>query len=94
MEDGSYFGEISLIINEPRVASVFAITNCEVFRLSRRDFLEAIEPYPNLSSRIRDSALARLKRTQMMMSQDQKEKEKEKDKDKDPAVKKEFKFLE
>ncbi|KAJ3646282.1 hypothetical protein Zmor_023875 [Zophobas morio] len=94
LEDGSYFGEISLIINEPRVASVVAITNCEVFRLSRRDFLEAIEPYPNLSSRIRDSALARLKRTQMMMSQDQKEKEKDKDKDKDPAVKKEFKFLE
>ncbi|EFA08494.1 potassium/sodium hyperpolarization-activated cyclic nucleotide-gated channel 1 [Tribolium castaneum] len=66
LEDGSYFGEISLVINEPRVASVIAITNCEVFRLSRKDFMEAMEPYPNLTGKIREKALSRLKRTKQM----------------------------
>ncbi|XP_044252718.1 potassium/sodium hyperpolarization-activated cyclic nucleotide-gated channel 1-like isoform X2 [Tribolium madens] len=66
LEDGSYFGEISLVINEPRVASVIAITNCEVFRLSRKDFMEVMEPYPNLTGKIREKALSRLKKTRQM----------------------------
>ncbi|RZC41985.1 cNMP binding domain containing protein, partial [Asbolus verrucosus] len=67
LEDGSHFGEISLVINEPRVASVIAVTDCEVFRLSRKDFLEAMEPYPSLSYKIKKSALARLRNTKMVM---------------------------
>ncbi|CAH1377429.1 hypothetical protein MTP99_018826 [Tenebrio molitor] len=76
LEDGSHFGEISLIINEPRVASVIAVTNCEVFRLSRKDFLEAMEPYPNLCNKIRQSALARLKNTRQVMNENEEEEHK------------------
>jgi CRP-like cAMP-binding protein len=57
-----------LVINEPRVATVIAVKECELFKLSRRDFQEAIEPFPELNKKIRRLAMARLENTLQMMS--------------------------
>lgn len=68
MNDGDHFGEIALLNNEPRVASVVAVTNCELFKLSRKDFSEAVARYPSVYRKIERSALQRLERTKKIIS--------------------------
>ena len=43
MEEGSCFGELSLLINEPRSATVEAITECSVYILTKQVFNENID---------------------------------------------------
>lgn len=45
---GSYFGEFSVILGLPRTATVVAITECKLYKLSRSDFMESLLPYPEL----------------------------------------------
>lgn len=45
-----------------------AVKECELFRLSRKDFQEAIEPYPELNKKIRKLAMKRLENTMQMIS--------------------------
>ncbi|XP_044262287.1 potassium/sodium hyperpolarization-activated cyclic nucleotide-gated channel 2-like [Tribolium madens] len=73
LEDGSHFGEIALVINEPRVATVIAVKECELFKLSRRDFQEAIEPFPELNKKIRQLAMSRLESTLQILSENNEE---------------------
>jgi CRP/FNR family transcriptional regulator, cyclic AMP receptor protein len=42
-EDGVYFGEMALLENETRSATVTAVTACQVLELSQSDFLELIQ---------------------------------------------------
>nr|XP_023014490.1 potassium/sodium hyperpolarization-activated cyclic nucleotide-gated channel 1-like isoform X2 [Leptinotarsa decemlineata] len=63
LEDGAHFGEIALIFNEPRVASVKAVTPCELFILNRSDFLEVLEPHPDIKDKITLLAQERLRTT-------------------------------
>jgi voltage-gated potassium channel len=46
LEDGDYFGDLSLILKERRTASVKALTYCEVFILTKRDFDQIRNEYP------------------------------------------------
>jgi CRP-like cAMP-binding protein len=46
---GEAIGEMSLIDDEPRSASVIAITQGEVLKLSRDDFLDVMGRYPTLA---------------------------------------------
>ena len=46
LSDGSYFGEICLLTNARRVASVRAETYCNVFSLSVDHFNAVLETYP------------------------------------------------
>ena len=46
LSDGSYFGEICLLTNARRVASVRAETYCNVFSLSVDHFNAVLEQYP------------------------------------------------
>ena len=46
MEEGDYFGLMSLILNEKRTASVTALTYCEIFILPRDDFNSIKKDYP------------------------------------------------
>ncbi|KAG5888994.1 hypothetical protein JTB14_033924 [Gonioctena quinquepunctata] len=63
LEDGAHFGEIALIFNEPRVATVRAVTPCELFILNRSDFLDVLEPYPEIRDKITLLAQERLRTT-------------------------------
>ncbi|CAH1174178.1 unnamed protein product [Phaedon cochleariae] len=63
LEDGAHFGEIALIFNEPRVATVVAVTPCELFVLNRSDFLDVLRPFPELIENITKLAEERLRTT-------------------------------
>ncbi|CAG9823119.1 unnamed protein product [Phaedon cochleariae] len=63
LEDGAHFGEIALIYNEPRVATVVAVTPCELFVLNRSDFLDVLKPFPEIQDKIVKLAEERLRTT-------------------------------
>jgi len=46
LEDGDYFGDLSLILKERRSASVKALTYCEVFILTKKNFNQIRDEYP------------------------------------------------
>jgi len=60
---GSFFGEMALIDNEPRSASVIAQSNGVVFTLLRDTFQEVIMRNPLISDIIRKTAKARKEST-------------------------------
>ncbi len=48
---GGYFGELALIKNEPRAASVYAKTDCRLLSLDRLTFKRLLGPLENLLKR-------------------------------------------
>jgi hypothetical protein len=46
LEDGDYFGDLSLILKERRTASVRALTYCEIFILAKKEFNHIKSEYP------------------------------------------------
>ena len=48
---GDYFGELSLLRNEPRAASVFAVTDLVVMKLDRLSFKRMIGPLEEILKR-------------------------------------------
>jgi CRP-like cAMP-binding protein len=51
-EDGVSFGEMALLENESRSATVTAVTDCHVLEMSRQDFLEFLEQRPMTGCKI------------------------------------------
>ncbi|XP_013389823.1 potassium/sodium hyperpolarization-activated cyclic nucleotide-gated channel 3-like [Lingula anatina] len=60
LSDGSYFGEICLLTNAKRVASVYAETYCNLFSLSVEDFNKILEHYPLMRRTLESVAAQRL----------------------------------
>ncbi|XP_054768061.2 potassium/sodium hyperpolarization-activated cyclic nucleotide-gated channel 4-like isoform X1 [Lytechinus pictus] len=60
LSDGDHFGEISLLIDERRVASIVAATTCDVFCLCREDFSKVLKEYPEMGARMAEIAQERL----------------------------------
>ena len=52
---GSYFGELALIKNEPRAASIMAITDCKLLCLDRLSFKRLLGPIENILKRNSDA---------------------------------------
>jgi len=46
---GDYFGELSLIDDEPRSASVEAVTRCQISILARQHFVQYLEEHPRVA---------------------------------------------
>jgi len=66
LETGDIFGEMALVLSEPRSATVKASTTCEVYRLSKWAFETAIQAFPDVYHRIQElaqnrAAITRLK---------------------------------
>merc|ERR1719283_365585 len=46
LEDGMHFGEIALLLEERRMASIIALETCDIHILRKRDFDEVLAQYP------------------------------------------------
>ena len=57
--DGEFFGEISLLLSQPRTASVRAATPCNLFVLHKADFDRVLRNFPDLAGTLRDNARQR-----------------------------------
>ena len=51
-ENGVYFGEMSLLENDPRSATVTALTDCRLLELHQQDFLELIQHDPAMGVKL------------------------------------------
>lgn len=60
---GQHLGELALVLNDRRAASVTALSDCRLKRLSRDAFREALPRIPALSAATIDMLGTRLKRT-------------------------------
>jgi CRP/FNR family transcriptional regulator, cyclic AMP receptor protein len=59
---GSFFGEMSLIDGEPRSANVACLSDALLFRLGRREFLQAIRSYASIAVNVMTEVCVRLRR--------------------------------
>jgi hypothetical protein len=60
LKEGDFFGEIALLKNTPRTATVTALKDCKVFKLTVEDFQNAIKAKPDLLKEIEKVASSRL----------------------------------
>lgn len=56
MAAGSFFGEIALLYDSRRTASVKTLTYCELFVLYKEDFDKVLENYPKFSEKVKQIA--------------------------------------
>ena len=54
LHHGEWFGELALLNDEPRLATVFAKTDIETYALAKENFLEVIKNPPDLGEEIRN----------------------------------------
>lgn len=59
LRDGDFFGEIALILNQPRSASVRARTYCDLYALDRPLLQRVLANYPDVASKIEARARER-----------------------------------
>lgn len=59
VEDGGYFGELTMVYKEKRYYSVVAIELSEVYILRYDDFKRCIEPYPEAEDTLMEYMKAR-----------------------------------
>lgn len=59
LNEGNFFGEMSLFQNTPRTRTVEAIDFCELYVLERGDFESALKQFPELSDKIHQTIQAR-----------------------------------
>jgi ATP-binding cassette subfamily B protein len=60
LQDGEFFGEIALLSNVPRTASVRALTPCLLLSLARKDFHELLERATGLRATVEQLAAQRM----------------------------------
>jgi glucose-6-phosphate 1-dehydrogenase len=57
--EGSFFGELSLLLSRPRTATVRAVTPCDLFVLGRADFDKVLRDQPQLAASLTENARRR-----------------------------------
>ncbi|KIX07888.1 uncharacterized protein Z518_02542 [Rhinocladiella mackenziei CBS 650.93] len=60
LKPGAFFGEIGILMERPRTATVVARTRCMVFVLKKEDLKKMLPNYPDVERAIREEALERL----------------------------------
>ena len=55
LNPGQFFGELALLNNEPRAATVVATENTCLFYLSKKEFLSVLQNVPELGEEIRNN---------------------------------------
>jgi glucose-6-phosphate 1-dehydrogenase len=59
LDEGNFFGELSLLLSRPRTATVRAATPCDLFVLGRADFDKALRDHPQLAASLQENARSR-----------------------------------
>ena len=62
MGEGDIVGEMAMVLDQPRTASVRTIGYCDLHVLEKSDFLEVLEGYPGMKKHIESTTHARLER--------------------------------
>ncbi|MEO6048302.1 MAG: cyclic nucleotide-binding domain-containing protein [Candidatus Kapaibacterium sp.] len=52
LTDGDFFGEIALLLGQPRTASIRAVTYCDLYRLDKEMFERVLADYPDIAEHI------------------------------------------
>jgi len=65
---GDFFGEIALLANVRRTASIVSTSICDVLILARSDLLELITEFPKEGEKLREVALERYRQTSQKKS--------------------------
>ncbi|KAL2868009.1 cyclic nucleotide-binding domain protein [Aspergillus lucknowensis] len=60
LEPGAFFGEIGVLMDRPRTATIIARTRCLLVVLSKEDFRKILPRFPEVERAIREEALERL----------------------------------
>lgn len=63
LSDGAYFGEIAILADVRRTSSIRTVCRCHFYKLSKEDFNEVLEGFPELRGRIAAKAMTRLQKT-------------------------------
>jgi len=58
LKEGDCFGEVALLLSEPRIATVRAKTACDLFVLDKADFRRILRDQPQFAQRIKEVARA------------------------------------
>jgi glucose-6-phosphate 1-dehydrogenase len=66
LRDGDCFGEVALILSEPRTATVRAKTLCDLFVLDKSDFSRILQDHLQFAQNIKQIALERYNKTVAM----------------------------
>jgi voltage-gated potassium channel len=53
LSEGEFFGELALLREEPRTATVKAVTYCDLYLLGKEEFTETLRRYPEFAESIR-----------------------------------------
>jgi glucose-6-phosphate 1-dehydrogenase len=61
MGEGDFFGELALLSDQPRSATVRAATPCDLFVLNQGDFKRALKEYPQFAESVNEIARTRYK---------------------------------
>ena len=69
LRSGAFFGEIGILLERPRTASVVARTRCLVLVLKKEDLQRILPGYPDVEQAIREEALERLAQTEKKKKQ-------------------------
>lgn len=68
LSEGDFFGELALLDQEPRSASVVAEEDCELLSLQRDDFMRALEHDAGMSSSLIQALAQRLRKANHQIS--------------------------
>ncbi len=63
LEEGDFFGEMSLFDNNPRSASVKALGNVKLLEINQKNFLKKISRDPSLAFRMLEKKIQRIKKS-------------------------------
>ena len=64
LSEGDFVGEMSLILEQPRNASVISCDYVDLFVLSKNDFDDVLKQYPEFEKHVKEIAHRRLARAQ------------------------------
>tara|TARA_B100001093_G_C26849305_1_gene1024325 strand:- start:517 stop:1200 length:684 start_codon:yes stop_codon:yes gene_type:complete len=63
LNEGDFFGEMSLLDGESRSANVIALEKTEVLTLDRKDFLDVVNDYPQIAVQLLKELAGRLRKS-------------------------------